>query len=89
MANIFDSIDLEELKKNAERILEITGKGARKVCNKAKDDYEEMNPDVKRAIILGESVFAIIVVVAGCFYLLGKRAGRKEQMDVEYEEWDA
>ena len=87
MREFIESLDVESLKDCAFKFFENTGKGAKQACTKAKDDIDCMNPDLKKAITVGVAVFAIVVAVAGVFYLLGKKAGRKEQIDVEYEEW--
>ncbi len=89
MTNLFEGFDKDELIKSAEKILESTGNGAKKAYAKAKDDYDGLSSETKKAIVIGVSVFAIVLAVAGCFYLLGKRAGKKEKIDFEYEEWDA
>ena len=89
MGNFLDNIDIEELRSSAEKILEITGNGAKKAYGKAKKEYDGLDDDLKRAITVGVCVFGFVLLVAGCFYLLGKKAGRKEQIDFEYEEWDA
>ena len=88
MSNFFNNIDTKEIRDNAERIIEITGDNAKKAYAKAKDGYNGLSDDAKKAITLGVTVFAIVVAVAGIFYLLGKRSGRKEKYDVEYEEWE-
>ncbi len=89
MTSFFNYFDKDELKKGADRIIEATGCGAKKAYNKAKDSYDGLNPDTKKAIVVGVAVFAIVIAVAGVFYMLGKKSGRKEEMDFEYEEWDA
>ena len=89
MASFIENIDVNALSKSAKELFLATTDGAKKAYCKAKDDYEDLCPETRKAIIIGVSVFAIVLAVAGCFYLLGKRAGRKEQIEVEYEEWDA
>ncbi len=88
MSNFLDCIDVEELRSSAEKILEATGDGAKKAYSGAKAKYDGLDADTKKAITVGLCVFGIVLLVAGCFYLLGKRSGRKEQLDFEYEEWD-
>ena len=64
MKEILDSFDTQEIKKSAEKILQITGEGAKKAYYKAKKGYEELDPDVKKAIFVGIGVFAIVIAVA-------------------------
>ncbi len=89
MSNFLEGLDIDELRSSAEKILEITGDGAKKAYDKAKTGYDGLDDDTKKAITVGLCVFGFVLLIAGCFYLLGKQAGRKEQMEFEYEEWDA
>ncbi len=89
MGNLLENIDIDELRSSAEKILEITGDGAKKAYGKAKTSYDGLDDDTKKAITVCLCVFGFVLLVAGCFYLLGKKAGRNEQLDLEYEEWDA
>ncbi|MBE5845136.1 MAG: hypothetical protein E7302_13350 [Butyrivibrio sp.] len=89
MSNFLEGLDIDELRSSAEKILEITGDGAKKAYGKAKTGYDGLDDDTKKAITVGLCVFGFVLLIAGCFYLLGKHAGRKEQMEFEYEEWDA
>ncbi len=88
MNKFLNNIDVNEIKKGAEKILAVTEEGAKKAYSAAKEEYDGLSSETKRAITVGLSVFAIVLIVAGCFYLLGKRAGKKDQAEFEYEEWD-
>ncbi|WP_026494541.1 hypothetical protein [Butyrivibrio sp. WCD3002] len=88
MSSFFENIDADEIRSSAEKIIEITGDGAKRAYTKAKDGYNGLSDDTKKAITLGVTVFAIVIAVAGIFYLLGKRSGKKEKYEFEYEEWD-
>ena len=54
-----------------------------------KEKFGKLDEDKRSMIIVGVYVFAGVLLVAGIFYLLGKRAGRREATDFEYEEWDS
>ena len=88
MSNIFESIDVNKLRESAMEVLNFTGNKAKDVYGAASEKYDCLDDDVKKAITVGACVFGIVVLVAGCFYLLGKRAGRREKCEFEYEEWD-
>ncbi len=86
--NKIQDIDVDELRESAEKVLTFTGDKAKSAYCFASDRFEKLDNDKKNMIIIGLSVFAIVVVVAGIFYLVGKKAGRKE-VSFEYEEWDS
>ncbi|MCR5343210.1 MULTISPECIES: hypothetical protein [unclassified Butyrivibrio] len=86
--NKLQEFDVDELKESAEKVLSFTGDKAKSAYCFASDRFEKLDNDKKNMIIIGLSVFAIVVVVAGIFYLVGKKAGRKE-VSFEYEEWDS
>ena len=86
--NKLQEFDVDELKESAEKVLSFTGDKAKSAYCFASDRFEKLDNDKKNMIIISLSVFAIVVVVAGIFYLVGKKAGRKE-VSFEYEEWDS
>ena len=88
MNKFLENIDVEEIRKGAEKILAVTEEGAKKAYGAAEEEYDGLSPETKKAITVGLCVFAIVLAVAGCFYLLGKRAGKRDQVEFEYEEWD-
>ncbi|WP_044912666.1 hypothetical protein [Butyrivibrio sp. WCE2006] len=79
----------EEIRKSAQNIIELTGTKAKDTVSFIKDKIDELDEDKKKMIIVGVSVFACVLIVAGVFYLLGKRAGRREAGDLEFDEWDS
>ena len=91
MAGLFDKtlqdIDIDDLKKSAEKVLAFTGAKAKDAYGYACERFDDLDNDKKNMIIIGLSVFIGVIVIAGVFYLLGKKAGRKE-CTFEYEEWD-
>ena len=86
--NKFQNIDVDDIKQSAEKVLSFTGNKAKNAYCFASDRFDHLDNDKKNMIIIGLSVFACVVVVAGIFYLIGKKAGRKE-VSFEYEEWDS
>ncbi len=91
MSSVFEKrlhdIDVDDLRQSAEKVLSFTGAKAKDAYSYAHKRYKALDDDKKNMIIIGLSVFACVMVIAGVFYLLGKRAGRKE-CAFEYEEWD-
>ena len=92
MSNFFEkgleNIDVDELKQSAEKVLSFTGAKAKDAYSYAQGRFDDLDDDKKNLIIIGLSVFVGVLVIAGIFYLLGKKAGRKE-CAFEYEEWDS
>ncbi|SDB55359.1 hypothetical protein [Butyrivibrio sp. INlla16] len=92
MSCLFDKkiqdIDIDELKKSAEKVLSFTGTKAKSACAYAQDRFDDLDDDKKNLLIIGLSIFVGVLVIAGIFYALGKKAGRKETA-FEYEEWDS
>ena len=91
MSSLFEDklqdIDINELRQSAKEVLSFTGNKAKDAYKYAYGRFDKLDNDKKNMIIVGLSVFALVVVIAGVFYLLGKKAGRKE-CTFEYEEWD-
>lgn len=91
MSSIFEKglqdIDVDELKESAEKVLAFTGSKAKDAYSYACGRFNKLDDDKKNLIIIGLSVFVGVLLIAGIFYLLGKKAGRKE-CAFEYEEWD-
>ncbi len=81
-------IEVDDLRQSAEKVLSFTGDKAKSAYCFASDRFNKLDNDKKNMIILGLSVFAGVVIIAGIFYLIGKKAGRKE-VSFEYEEWDS
>ncbi len=88
MSSLFENIDVDDIKNNAKGILDFTGTKAKGAYDFASEKYNNLDDDIKSAIKIGVIVFGVVLLVAGCFYLLGKKAGRKEEHEFEYEEWD-
>ena len=92
MGNFFEDklkdIDIDELKENAKGVLSFTGSKAKDAYGYACGRFNKLDDDKKNMIIIGLSVFVGVIIIAGIFYLLGKKAGRKE-CSFEYEEWDS
>ncbi|WP_035766226.1 hypothetical protein [Butyrivibrio sp. NC2002] len=88
MSRFFENIDTDELRNSAKEVLDFTEGKARDAYGRALDKYNGLDDELKKAIKIGVCVFGIILLVAGCFYLLGKKAGRRERCEFEYEEWD-
>ena len=91
MSSLFEKrlqdIDVDHLRQSAKDVLSFTGAKAKDAYSFANKRYKALDDDKKNMIIVGLSVFACVLVIAGIFYFLGKRAGRKE-CAFEYEEWD-
>lgn len=87
MSSLFDEAYIEELRKSAETVLDFTGRKAKSAIDVASDKYKALDEDTRKAITVGVCVFAAVIAIAGIFYLLGKRSGRRE-CEFEYEEWD-
>ena len=92
MSSLFEKrlqdVDVDELRQSAEKVLAFTGTKAKDAYKYAYGRFDKLDDDKKNMLIVGLSVFAAVVVIAGIFYLLGKKAGRKE-CAFEYEEWDS
>ncbi|WP_408071027.1 hypothetical protein [Butyrivibrio sp. JL13D10] len=86
--NKLQDIDVDDIRQSAEKAITFTGDKAKSAYNYAAEQFDKLEDDKKNMIILGLSVFALVVIVAGIFYLIGKKAGRKE-VSFEYEEWDS
>ncbi|WP_029321588.1 hypothetical protein [Butyrivibrio sp. AE3004] len=84
----FKDIDVEELRKSAENVLEFTQNRAKSLLSVVEDKFNNLENNKKNMIILGVSVFAGVLIIAGVFYLLGKHAARKEFDECDFEEWD-
>ena len=64
-------IDIDELRQGAQKVLESTSSKAKSAFDYATERFEKLDDDKKNMIIIGLSVFAVVVVVAGIFYLIG------------------
>ena len=91
MSNFFEDklndIDVDGLKQNAKEVLSFTGTKAKDAYDFACGRFNKLDNNKKNMIIIGLSAFVCVIMIAGVFYLIGKKAGRKE-CAFEYEEWD-